>query len=362
MAEAESEKSSMSSSIITGNTSAQAWSLPVMADNERVIKAIKEKPRRGERSVSGSGHKPGEGEIVEDYDGATQGVAITAEQLKEITDEAHKEGYGDGYKEGLEKGTADGVKKGTVQGKDQAYNETKKKLDDEAQRLSSIASVLADPMTDQNNKIENVVLDMVLNLTRELLQSEIQQSPDKLYHVIKRVINELPVGSKNISVLLNKQDADLIEQYIPENQRDWSVAIDDSLASGGCIVETRESFVNYSVEKRIDNFLHEVQALEEAGSDHLTKLSEESIPDYASEIESKAAQPEIDCELGNSSDADNIAEKHPDEVNPVTEADDLILDDSALDEPMLSEDVPIAQDTASLDIESSSESQKDDQN
>ena len=262
------QKNRIPSELITDVEGVQSWSLPSVGEKKHVVTSPKKKP------------KPTKGEIVEDYDQSAPGP-ITAEQLKEITEQAHKEGYEAGYREGLNKGMKDGNAQGLKQGKEKAYKENHAQLTDEITRLKNIADALHDPMQQQDVKLENVILDMAYHFAQELIQAEIEQKPDKLASLINSVLTALPIGAKNISVSLNQKDADLIESHIPVSQRTWSVKLNPTLRSGGCLIDTQESFIDYSVEKRLESYLKEIQSHGEVQQDEVG-----SVHDYLVDIES----------------------------------------------------------------------------
>ena len=261
------EKNRIPSELISNNDQVVSWSLPTMdSKKSRVFRsAKKEKSTNADQST----------EVIEDYKGNVDGKPLTADQLKKITDEAYEEGFREGREAGFEKGHSEGIEKGTQQGKDKAYKEFSTQLIDEQMRLKTIANTLHSPMQNQDEKIENIVLDIAIRLTEELLQSEIEREPNKLFGVIKHTLDALPIGAKNIQVLLCKKDADLINSFFPETQRDWRIKINDTLKPGGCQVESDESIIDYSIETRLHNFFSEIESQESPDLDSL-----EPLPNY----------------------------------------------------------------------------------
>lgn len=247
---------------LTDSVSVSNWSLPSIDHQGRVVKAGGKKQEKTDESI-------------ETVSRAKKPKPLTAEELQQIADEAKQEGYNEGYQEGSKIGLEDGLKKGTKLGQDKAYAETKKKLDDEYNRLRSISQNLMQPLGEQENALENIVIDMSIQLAKTLLQNEVKQSPEYLFDIVKHAISALPAGAKNILVYLNELDAELFNQVFPEATRSWGVVVDNSLESGGCKIETAESLVDYSVTTRLQQYLLEISEKDEKAAFPL-----EEIPSY----------------------------------------------------------------------------------
>ncbi len=249
MSSSQNEKNRIPSELISNSDQVVSWSLPnVDVKKERLFRSANKEKDAYEND-----------EIIEDYNGKVKPKSLTAEQLKKITDDAHEEGFNQGREAGFEKGFEEGLNEGTKQGKDKAFNEFRDQLVDEQMRLKTIADALLNPMLDQDKKIENIILDIAIRLTQELLHTEIEQFPHKIVNVIHHTLDALPIGSKNITVYLSQKDADLIEGFLPKTQRNWSVKINDKIKPGGCQVQSDESFIDYTVEARLDKYFKEIK-------------------------------------------------------------------------------------------------------
>lgn len=259
-----------------------AWHLPDMqVEGKRVFKSAKKEKEQNKSKQAD--------EIVEDYDGPVTPKPPTVEDVLKMADEAKKEAYEEGYREGLNKGMADGMAKGQQDGKTQAYNETKQQLSEEIARLTTISDALFEPMEQQQQQFELVMLDMVVNFTKELLQKQIHGSTQFLVDVIHQALSALPVGSKNISVFLNEEDAILVQGHVPKQQRNWIIKVDKHITTGGCRVETLESLVDYTVESRLNSFLEQVRERGDVPAENVA-------PPDASLFEQAPAESEEDVE------------------------------------------------------------------
>lgn len=238
------------------------WSIPTVAKKSRpVLSAKREKENQ----------KDQQGELIEDYKGTMRPKPLTAEDLKKLTDEAQQDGFDQGYKEGREKGEAEGYAHGEKTGQAQAYKECKQKLENDAGRLKNIAEQLLNPMQNQQQALEDIIVDMAVHFTQELLAEQIKIEPLRLINVISRALDALPAGDKTITVYCNQEDVDLIEECLPASQRVWRVSVDAAVTTGGCIIKTQESIVDYTVETRLKRFLDRVR---EQGDIDASELNE----------------------------------------------------------------------------------------
>lgn len=235
------------------NDTVSSWCLPTMNDHDTILKSAEIEKKQEEEQK-----RDREKEKVEDVSPEEKPQPMTAEQLHVLSEEARQEGYAEGYNEGLKKGTDQGLEKGTKQGQKKAYDEKKADLIDTQNRLRGIAQCLFEPMQQQTELLENTIVDMVTMLAKNLIRQEITQSPIALFHIVQRAVNSLPIGEKNITIILNDADADLMENILTAKKSSWRIERDNDVTSGGCLVKTENSFIDYEIENRLKQYLDEV--------------------------------------------------------------------------------------------------------
>lgn len=224
----------------------QTWRLPVIDDNGRVLSSAEKEAREAQRQR--------ENESIEDVEVSLAGAGgMTAHEMQEIFDAAEKEGFAQGHRQGLEKGRAEGYEAGQQQG----LMEMRQQLVIEQQRFQKLAQALLQPMHEQDSDIESMLLDAICTLTRSLVQRELITDSSHIASLVKTAAAALPVGSKNLRIVLNPDDLAAVEAYAAEQQLDWKFFGDVSLQSGGCRVETEESRVDFSVERRLNALLQQ---------------------------------------------------------------------------------------------------------
>ena len=226
-----------------------SWMLPPVDDSGRALSSAEKEARvRREKLLRQGKEKIETVEIP-----AQQKTGMTAQEMQEIFDSAEKDGFAQGHAAGLEQGKTDGYEAGRQQG----LMEMRAQLTLEQQRFQSIANALLNPLTAQDNDLENMLLDVICSLTQSVIQRELVTDSSNIVDLVKAAVDALPVGSKNIRVSLNPDDLAAVEIYAADQQLDWKFFGDTQLQPGGCKIETPESRVDFSVSQRLQTVLEQ---------------------------------------------------------------------------------------------------------
>jgi flagellar assembly protein FliH len=253
---------------------ATTWVIPPITDHGRILSsAEKEARERRERLLRREKETIETVEIPEEEQ-APQ-VGMTAEEMQAIFDEAEKEGFAQGHKEGVAKGNAEGYEAGRQQG----LMEMRAQLVAEQQRFQKLAQALLEPLDEQDNDIEHLLLDVICTLTQSVVQRELLTDSSHILGLVKAAIEALPIGSKNIRVCLNPDDLAAIETYATEQQLSWRFFGDVDLLPGGCRVETSESRVDFSVSSRLQIVLEQFISKQLASGEDDELSDEKSLVD-----------------------------------------------------------------------------------
>lgn len=241
--------------------SVSAWDLPSMSKDGKVVYSAQAEKKKQQS------------ERVEDIPRPAKSNILTADELEKISRDAYDEAFAEGK--------ADGYNKGLEEGQRKAYNDTQHVLNEERKKLSAIAEALFVPMSEQQDALENAIVDMAVQLVKYLLHREITSDPAVLYPVITTALDALPAGAKNIEVHLNKDDAALFKTACPDIQPEWKIVADPQLAPSGCKVLSSESLVDYSLEKRMRDYLADIAVrpdIAETEVEPVTSYRKETIP------------------------------------------------------------------------------------
>ncbi|MBX2807721.1 MAG: flagellar assembly protein FliH [Cellvibrionaceae bacterium] len=177
---------------------------------------------------------------------------LTAEQLEEITRIAEKDGFANGYEKGLEQGLQQGMERG--------LNDARDKIQQQCQSLQHIVEALLIPLEKEHSRLETLMVDMICQLTRAVVQGELQTQTVDITQMVANALALLPAGTACFTLYVNPQDLALIEQYLPLSEQDYQLRVDENLLRGGCRLESQHSRIDASMETRLekilDDFLH----------------------------------------------------------------------------------------------------------
>lgn len=243
----------------------EPWTMPVIGDDEQVL-SVQKTSQQDSESIE---------EVDLQPDHPSQ--ALTAEQLAEIVQEAEKEGFAKGCEEGLKQGYDEGFKSGQQQG----LLEMRQQLTAEQKTFQSLAASLFEPIEQQDELLEAMLLATIERLTRAVVMKELATDRGDLIALVRQAVAALPRGRERIAVHLNPEDLPLVETYCQEHGLDWSFHPDPDVGTGGVKVVTDDSTVDFTVERRlediIDSFLNQQNVDENTPDDTLVQAYSEAL-------------------------------------------------------------------------------------
>lgn len=176
---------------------------------------------------------------------------ISEQEIQQIKDDAYQEGFQKGHAEGLQAS--------------QNEIETKRQL------LDSMLQQLVEPTQACGEKTQQELLEMAFAISRQIVRRELKQDPTQLIAIIRDALKLLPIGSKNIQVLLHPEDASVIRSVLPidEDSPDsrWKLVEEPSMERGGCLLKTDNSNVDASVDRQIAVLFSRIAGGQRAGED-----------------------------------------------------------------------------------------------
>lgn len=156
----------------------------------------------------------------------------TVAQLEQIQLQAHEEGYNAGYAKG--------------------YAEGAQKTHDEAQRLTGMIGALEKELRQVDQQIVQDLLNLALEIAKQMLQQTLKVKPDLLLVVVREAISELPHFNQHAHLVLHPADAELVRTSMGEQltHTDWKIFEDAQMERGGCRVETAHSQIDATLATR----------------------------------------------------------------------------------------------------------------
>jgi len=181
---------------------------------------------------------------------------LTVSQLQEIQKQAHDEAFKQGYDEAFNKGTAEAeayIKSET----ESQRNELRQK----AQQLQNAFNALAKPLSDVDTAVEQQLTEMVFFLSKQILDHELSINPEHITRVLQQAISRLPMAQRNVLIKLNSADIALLQNNdIDIEGHDWKLEADDSVAIGGCLVESESVRIDRRMETRMKELARQLFA------------------------------------------------------------------------------------------------------
>lgn len=162
----------------------------------------------------------------------------SAAELERLQKQAWEEAHAAGRREGLEKGLAEG--------RDEVRHQVR--------ILKSIIQSLQQPLAAIDKSVEHELTELAVAIARHVIADELRADPERILKLVPQAVSDLPVGSRDVKVRVNPDDARLLHEHLPDGDGEatWKLVEDASVSRGGCRVETPQSSIDATLEKRIE--------------------------------------------------------------------------------------------------------------
>lgn len=183
----------------------------------------------------------------------------TAEQILELQkdayDEAYKKGFDVGQKEGRDKAYKENHETGYKEGYAKGYEETQ----EHAKSFHALLNSLDEPLKKLDERVELSMQEMITLITRQLIKRELRTEPAEIIIVIREALKALPRSANLPTIKMHPEDVTMVRKTMAaddyENQTNWRFEDDTNLVKGDCIIETESSFVDATLESRLNNIV-----------------------------------------------------------------------------------------------------------
>lgn len=175
-------------------------------------------------------------------DGTSTVSPPTAAQLEQMHLQAHEEGYRAGYAEGEQR----------ARDEEQKARDAEQKASAEAQRLAEMISALDLELQQVDQQVAQNLLDLSLEIARQMLQQALKVKPELLLGVVREAISDLPHFNQHAHLVVHPADAVLLRANMGEqlNHTGWKILEDAQMERGGCRVETAHSQIDATLSTR----------------------------------------------------------------------------------------------------------------
>ncbi|MFB1011944.1 MAG: flagellar assembly protein FliH [Thiopseudomonas sp.] len=172
---------------------------------------------------------------------------VQLEEVQPLTLEEVEAVRQDAYNEGFSTGEKDGFRAGQLRAQQEAEAALKPRL----AALENLMQQLFDPIGQQDQAIEHMLLELVRHISEEVIQRELTLSSAQIGRVLREAMKLLPMDDGQVRIHVNPQDFAEIKSLRERHEESWRILEDDSLLPGGCRIETRNSQIDASVETRL---------------------------------------------------------------------------------------------------------------
>jgi flagellar assembly protein FliH len=200
-------------SIIETSTAFERWELPALLEQEEIDK---------------------EARLVEQLP--------TLEEIEKIRADAYEEGFKVGKKQGVKDGLKDGEKL-------------------TQQKITTLVSGFSQPLQQQDDRLEKVLLDMTLQLTKAIIRRELCIDSGAVTQVILEVFDYVETEEGKFRVQLNPADVKGVAYFLEKEypgEANYQLISDNQISQGGCIIRSDAHYVDAQIETQIDKLLDEV--------------------------------------------------------------------------------------------------------
>lgn len=167
--------------------------------------------------------------------------------LEAMADAARQKGYSDGYQEGL------------------AAAEKK------VEQIASLAQQLVKPYQHLGTVLIRELTALTITLTTQVIQRELTTDSSTIENSLTQAFSALSQLEGAVSIHVHPVDKLLVEELAPqllEEEQKWRITEDDSLIPGGCRIETPQSFVDASIEQRMQTLFSSLLDTAEDSTDN----------------------------------------------------------------------------------------------
>lgn len=277
----------------------------------------------------------------------------TAEEVRQIHEDAYNEGFESGYEQGMRQGQADGHKQGHQEGFQEGERQGREagekagieaaratedaRIDAELEPLSALLDSMTSAVPEQEQALKEGLVVLATRIARNVIDADLALIPDRIASLAHAAVQALPNADERLVLEMNPEDEALVARVAESH---WTIEPNDEITRGGCIVRTRFSYVDYTLEHRyrqqVSNLLAHLGL-----SERLTELEQPwPLPTAEAPVETgqsleaeQAAKSTTDESEADTPDVDSNERSETNEApNPEAETSDADADDTGFDD------------------------------
>lgn len=158
--------------------------------------------------------------------------------------EARAQGAAEGRREGFEQGRAEGHTEGLASGLAAATAH--------AEQLRALAATLPDALRRAEAELADAILTLAHDVARQVVHRTLRAEPEWVLPLVQDLLHAEPALQGEPRLLLHPDDVALVKASLGNELQiaGWQVRPDDTLARGGCRVQSASGEMDASLETR----------------------------------------------------------------------------------------------------------------
>ena len=189
-------------------------------------------------------------------------AAVPREERRPIETKTPQQQVDAGYQEGLTQGRIEGValgkkegfqlgqEEGLAKGMQEGLQRAQKEVDAKVAAMDELMTHLTHAMNDQDYMLEQALLNVVVAVSRSVVGRELAIDSSHILSVVRQALAALPPSRDNVRIFVNPADVEVLKEAKERAGESWRALPDESISKGGCRVETDQSLVEFTVERR----------------------------------------------------------------------------------------------------------------
>jgi flagellar assembly protein FliH len=165
-------------------------------------------------------------------------------ELERLRLEARAAGEAEGRREGWAQGHAEGRTAGLASGLAAASAH--------AEQLRALAATLPDALRRAESELADAILTLALDVARQVVHRTLRAEPEWVLPLVQDLLHAEPALQGEPRLLLHPDDVALVKNSLGNELQiaGWQVRADDTLARGGCRVQSASGEMDASLETR----------------------------------------------------------------------------------------------------------------
>ena len=233
---------------------------------------------------------------------------LTAEDIEKIRQQAYDAGFEEGRVAGEDSGRKEGIEQGKLQGHKeglaQGLKDGQSQIDQQVKHLKVLLAELSEPIAQQQDQVEQAILNVAIAISRAVIHRELQLDETSIKPAVYHILRDLPKADQGFVLTVNPVDKSTVQLLLHELESGIELQVDPSLTSGGCIMETANQLIDYTVEKRFQKTVQGMlsNAIQANGDSGMAEIpvSIDAISDYPTETLNEFQEAESDLGVSDS--------------------------------------------------------------